>query len=119
MALCGGDRQRLGACDIRHKARKPARKPIDLRSIRHAVWREIEITVDFDLYRLDSLVGPAVRPDDMPAGIGLIARDGHAKPVGQGHDLLAASFARAVAEAIPDDHSPPKTGRAACRGRAG
>src|SRR3546814_11400624 len=50
-ALFGGDRQRLGACDIRHQARKPARKPIDLRSIRHAVWREIEITVDFDLYR--------------------------------------------------------------------
>src|SRR3546814_13001472 len=63
-ALFGGDRQRLGACDIRHQARKPARKPIDLRSIRHAVWREIEITVDFDLYRLDYLVGPAVRPDD-------------------------------------------------------
>src|SRR3546814_18251370 len=41
----------------------------------------------------------------MPAGIGLIARDGHAKPVGQGHDLLDESFARAVAEAIADDDS--------------
>src|SRR3546814_16472456 len=79
----------------------------DVRSIRHGVWREIEFTVDFDLYRLDSLVGPAVRPDDMPAGIGLIARDGHAKPVGQGHDLLDESFARAVAEAITDDDSRP------------
>src|SRR3546814_1399777 len=61
--------------------------------------------VDFDLHRVYPQLRPAVGPYDMPAGIGLVARNRHAEPARRGQGLLDEPFPRAVAEPVADDDS--------------